>query len=136
MKSNPNMDDNLEDQENDTHLLLNIEQPIIVIQNNNNENNNNIINNNCTNSPFSFKFIFSLIIGVLIFLEILQTCFIRKRVIQYYDNGNKKFEGFTKMGLYDGQLKNIMKRERLYMMVISKKVKKMEKEKATTKMEL
>lgn len=40
------------------------------------------------------------------------------------------------MGLYDGQLKNIMKRERLYMMVISKKVKKMEKEKATTKMEL
>ena len=100
---NPNNEDNLEDQENDTHLLLNIEQPIIVIQDNNNENNNNkIINNNCKITTFSFKIIFSSIIGVLIFLEILQTFFIRKRVIEYYENGNKKFEGFTKMGLYDG----------------------------------
>ena len=34
------------------------------------------------------------------------------------------------------QVKNIMKIEHLYMMVISKKVKKMEKEKVTMKMEL
>ena len=103
MKLRRNMENNLDDQENDTNLLLNIEQPIIIIQNSNNENNKkNIIFNNCTISPLCFKIIFSLIFLALIFLEILQTFFIRKEVIYYYENGNIKYEGFIKMNLYDG----------------------------------
>ena len=108
-KSKSDFEENLTEQENDTNLFLNQTQLKIYIQNINNNNNNKKYWYN----PFCFKIILSLIFICPIFFLIMQSCFMRKKTILYHNNGKKKFDGFTKMGLYDGLGKEFNENETL-----------------------
>ena len=98
MKENKNINVNMEEQEKNMLLFLTSKNPQTNFQINDIDN----IIYNAPIKPLPFKTIIVLIFIIFIILDSIQYFFIRKRKIIYYKNGNKKFEGYIRMGSYDG----------------------------------